>query len=243
MNETKHSPENPSGREAAGAEPATYRLGKWILDEDWPLWLLLAACAVVGALIYPSLPDRIPVHWNIRGEVDGWGSRGMGVFGVLGIGVSVYLLLLVLPLIDPRRENYPKFRGVYRVIRTMLVGFFAVIWALALAAARGVAIRMDVIIPAMISCLFIVLGNLMGRIRYNWFVGIRTPWSLSNEEAWRRTHRTCGRVWVLGGIIGLLGALWGGPTAAWALGLSIGGATVFSIVYSYFAWRQTTRPK
>jgi uncharacterized membrane protein len=88
-----------------------------------------------------------------------------------------------------------------------------------------------------------VLGNLMGRLRYNWFVGIRTPWSLSSEEAWRRTHRASGRIWVLGGLLGLAGSLCGGVTAVWCLGIGIGGATLYSIVYSYFAWRQTTQTK
>jgi uncharacterized membrane protein len=222
-------------------ERTTYRLGRWIAEEDWPLWLLLAACVVAGALVYPTLPERIPTHWNIDGQVDGWGSREFGVFGVLGICAAVYLLLLFLPLIDPRRDNYPKFQSVYRVIRALLVGFFAVLWAVTLAAARGVAVRIEMVVPALISVMFIVLGNLMGRLRFNWFVGIRTPWSLSGEEAWRRTHRASGRVWVLGGLLGLAGSLWGGATAAWCLGIGIGGASVFSIVYSYFAWRQTTK--
>lgn len=220
-------------------ERETYRLGGWILREDWPLWIVLAASLLVAVVLYPSLPDRIPTHWNLRGEVDGWGSRAFGVFGMLGLNAGLYLLFLVLPLADPRRENYPKFQSTYRILRSILVIFMTGIWGIALAAAKGAPVDTGIVVPVLVSALFILFGNLMGRVRYNWFVGIRTPWSLANEEAWRLTHRAAGPAWVIGGLVGLAGAFFGHEVAAWAMGLGIGGAGTFSVVYSYLAWRRT----
>jgi uncharacterized membrane protein len=217
----------------------TYRLGSWIIREDWPLWLLLAAALVAAVVLYPSLPDRIPTHWNVRGEVDRWGSRAVGTFGLLGVNAGLYLSLLLLPLADPRRENYLKFRSTYRILRSMLVVFMTLIWGIALAAAKGMPVDTGVVVPVLVSLLFILFGNLMGRVRYNWFVGIKTPWSLSNEEAWRLTHRAAGPAWVLGGLVSLVGAFVGHEVAAWAMVIGLGGATVFSLAYSYVAWKRT----
>ncbi|MCL4514372.1 MAG: SdpI family protein [Firmicutes bacterium] len=216
----------------------TYRLGRWVLREDWPLWLLMAAGLLVALALYPTLPDRIPIHWNIRGEIDGWSSRS-GVFIMPAGIIGLYLLFLVLPLIDPRRENYPKFQSTYRILRWTFVIFMTALGGITLAAARGVPINISFVVPVMVSVLFIIFGNLMGRIRYNWFVGIRTPWALSSEDVWRLTHRVAGRAWVIGGLISLVGAFFGGEVAARVMGLGMGAATIFAVAYSYFAWKKT----
>ncbi|HHW15594.1 MAG TPA: SdpI family protein [Firmicutes bacterium] len=216
----------------------TYRLGPWVLREDWPLWLILAASLVVAVVLYPSLPERVPTHWNIRGEIDQWGGKTI-VFKMLGLNAGLYLLFLVMPLIDPRRENYVKFQSTYRVLRFTFVTLMTAIWGMTLAAAKGVRVDISVAVPVIISVMFIVFGNVMTRVRYNWFVGIRTPWSLANEEAWRLTHRVGGRAWVIGGLISLVGAFFGHEVAAWAMGLGAGGAGVFSVAYSYVAWKRT----
>ncbi|MDI6871378.1 MAG: DUF1648 domain-containing protein [Bacillota bacterium] len=220
-------------------ERNTYRLGAWIIKEDWPLWLLLTASLVVAVLVYPSLPDRVPIHWNIRGEVDGWGSKAFGVFGLLGLNIGLYLLFFLLPLIDPAGANYVKFQSTYRVLRSVFVVIMTAIWGAALAAGKGVPVDIGLVVPVVISLMFIVIGNMLGRIRYNWFVGIKTPWSLASEEAWRMTHRAAGPAWVIGGLVSLAGAFLGPQAAAWAMGLGIGGAGVFSVVYSYVAWKRT----
>ncbi len=220
----------------------TYRLGRWVLQEDWPLWLLMAAGLLVVLALYPTLPDRIPIHWNIRGEIDGWSSRS-GVFIMPAGIIGLYLLFLVLPLIDPRRENYPKFQSTYRILRWAFVIFMTVMWGITLAAARGASINISFVVPVMVSALFIIFGNLMGRIRYNWFVGLRTPWALSSEDAWRLTHRVAGRAWVIGGLVSLVGSFFGGEVAAWVMSLGMGVATIFAVAYSYFAWKKTSSKK
>lgn len=210
-----------------------------MLREDWPLLLLFAVALVVAVALYPSLPARVPTHWNIRGEVDQWSPKAFGVFGLLGLNVGIYFLLLVVPLFDPKGENYAKFRSTYRALRWMFGVVMTAIWGVALAAARGAKVDVSIVVPVLVSLMFVGFGNLMGRVRYNWFVGIRTPWSLANETAWRMTHRVAGKAWVLGGLISLVGAFFGGTTAAVAMGIGVGGAGIFSVAYSYFAWRRS----
>lgn len=226
-----------------GADRKTCCLGPWIVREDWPLWLLLLASLVAGVILYPSLPDRIPMHWNLQGQIDRYGGRAEGVFGMLALNVGLYLLLLFAPLVDPGRKNYAKFASTYRFLRSLLVVFMTALWGIVMAAARGVAVDTAVVIPVMVSALFILFGNMMGRLRQNWFIGIRTPWSLANAEAWRLTHRAAGPAWVLGGLVSLAGAFFGRTVAAWAMGIGIGGAGIFSVAYSYVAWRRTQQPE
>lgn len=213
-----------------------------LAKEDWPLWLLFAAAVVAGLALYPSLPARVPTHWNMQGQVDQWSPKAFGVFGLLGVNVGIYLLLLVMPLLDPKRENYAKFRTTYRSIRWMLAVLMTAVWGVSLAAARGARLDISIVVPVLVSLMFVGFGNLMGRVRYNWFVGIRTPWSLANEEAWRLTHRVAGKAWVLGGLVSLFGAFFGGTSAAVAMGIGTGGAAIFSVVYSYVAWRRSLQP-
>jgi uncharacterized membrane protein len=224
-----------------GERPTDYRLGRWLVREDWPLWVLFMLALGLAAFVYPILPDRIPVHWNIHGEVDKWGSRGFGVFGMLGMFAGCYLLMLVMPLVDPKRANYPKFQPTYRVIRWTIVIVLLAIWCAVLAVACGFPLAIPRLAMALVSLLFIVLGNFIGRVRYNWFVGVRTPWSLSSEEAWRLTHRASGPAFVLGGMLSLVGSLFGGLYAATAMIIGICGAILFAVVFSYFAFRRASR--
>jgi len=219
-------------------EPRSYTLGA-ALREDWPVGILFLLALAAAVWIFPTLPERVPVHWNIHGAIDGWGSRAFAVFGMLGFFAGIYALLVLLPLVDPRRGSYSRFLPTYRLIRLASVVVFVGIWGVMLAVARGVPVRIDIVVPAVVSVLFIILGNVMGRVRQTWFIGIRTPWSLANEEAWRLTHRASGPVWVVGGIIGLVGALIGGVVAFVAMMVGAIGAGVFSVVYSYFAYKKS----
>ena len=224
-----------------GNDKPTYRLGSWLGREDWPVWLLFVLCLVGAAVVYPRLPARLPVHWDVAGNVNGWGGKLGVAFGGLGLVFGLYLVLVLVPLIDPRRANYAKFRPTLRVVRAAVTVVMLVVWGVCLTAGMGVNAQVDRIVPAAIAVLLIVLGNLLGRIRYNWFFGVRTPWSLSSEEAWRRTHRAAGPALVLSGAIALVGAVIGGAWAAWAMVIGVGGASVFAVVYSYVAFRRTTR--
>ncbi|SMB99882.1 Uncharacterized membrane protein [Thermanaeromonas toyohensis ToBE] len=217
-----------------------YRLDKKMLVQDWPAILVLLIMLLAGAIIYPYLPERVPIHWNAAGQVDNYGSRSFGAFMLPFLTAGLYVLMLVLPLVDPRRENYLKFLGAYRVIRLGLVLFMAILYGLVLTSALGYYVPMDRVMPALLGLLFLLIGNYLPRVRYNYFVGIRTPWTLANEEVWRRTHRLAGIAYVLAGVISILTAFLARGTIAFTIVITaIILASVLSVIYSLVIFQQS----
>lgn len=203
----------------------------------WTAPLLIAAMWAFALAVYPRLPERVPTHWNLRGEADGWGGPG-AAFLFPAIATGLVLLMWVLPRIDPRRANWEKFRGEVRLIVAVLVLVCAWIQAVALGAALGWNVDTGRAVMGGVGVLLAVIGNYLPRIRSNWFLGIRTPWTLSSERVWRDTHRIGGRAFVLGGVAMVLA---GFVPGAFARVLSVGAVAVAAgipVVYSYLAWRR-----
>lgn len=224
------------GSHNAGTGDRNYRVNMGTILADWPALVLWLAVAVAGVIAYPHLPLRVPSHWNVQGQVDAYSSRTWAVTFMPLLIVGMYLLMLVLPLIDPRRANYATFRGSYRVIRLALVIMMSGIQAITLLAALGHPVRVDIVVPAAVSLLSIVLGDVLGQVRHNYFVGIRTPWTLADDVVWRRTHRVGGYAFVAAGFLGLVGLPFP-PLARMAVFLAgVLGATLFAVVYSYWAF-------
>lgn len=225
----------------SGNSDATYRVDWQRVRRDWPAWVVLIGGFVAGALLYPSLPERVPIHWNAAGEVDGYGSRLMGAFGLPTLNLGIYALLLFLPLIDPKRANYARFAGFYHGFRVLMVVFLGLMHVVALYAGLGRSVDMGLVTTLGVSLLFLYLGNSLGRVRHNYFMGIKTPWTLANEEVWRRTHRVGGRLFVLMALA---------PWVAWpfsraaALYALAGGAFLVAVgtaVYSAVVYHRIVR--
>jgi uncharacterized membrane protein len=213
------------------------------LRHDWPSILVIIASLVAGVLVYPHLPEQVPSHWNIHGEVDGYSSRFWGAYGIPLLSAGIYLLMLFLPLIDPRRDNYVKFGKTYRILKLLLVCFFSGLYVITLLAALGYNVSVERLVPLGASLLIIVIGSLMGKIRHNYFVGIKLPWTLANEYVWQMTHRMAGPLWMAAGFAGMVGAIIGGKAAVILLfgGLSV--AVVVPAIYSYLLYRKITENK
>src|SRR5205814_8854834 len=189
---------------------------------------------------YSKLPERLPIHWRLDGEVNRYGSRADGAFLLPAMMIVVWLLLRFLPRIDPRRANYAKFSDTYDLLVNSLVTLFAVMHVALLGTALGWPISMERLAPALVGLQFLVLGNVLPRARPNWWFGIRTPWTLSNDRVWLRTHRVGGYLLAGAGVALLVAAA---LPRIWTFAL--GGAAVVlaafgSLIYSYFAWKQET---
>ncbi len=208
------------------------------LKSDWYVIILIIATFAAAVYFYPQLPERVPSHWNVRGQVDGYSSRIWGAFGIPLMNAGIYLMMLFLPLIDPRRDNYVKFAGTYRLLRVVFVCFFTGLYVIIILAAMGYPISVDRLVPLGISLLFVFIGNYMGRIQHNYFVGIKVPWTLASEEVWRKTHRLAGPLWVIAGLLGIVGAMIGGTAAMWFLFVPLLSATVIPVVYSFLIYKQ-----
>jgi len=205
---------------------------------DWPALAVIFISLAAGAVLHPYLPERIPSHWNIKGEVDAYSSRFWGAFGLPLLAAGIYLLMTFLPAIDPRRENYKKFAGAYRLIKFALVFFMCGLYLLVIFSALGYRLPVDRLVAAAVSLLILVFGSLMGQLQHNYFVGIKTPWTLASENVWQKTHRLGGRLWVIAGLVGLLASPIGGITSGVVLALSLGTALIVPIVYSYVEFRR-----
>ncbi len=210
------------------------------LRRDWPLWTLILLLLASGVYFYPQLPERVPSHWNVRGEVDGYSSRFFGAFGLPLVNLAIYVMMLVIPSLDPKKTSYERFAGAYDVIRWSIIGVMALLHVVVLMAGLGYEVDAGRVVQPAVALMVILMGNQMGRVRHNYFVGIRTPWTLANEEVWRRTHRMSGPLWVAGGLVAL-GATWL-PTP-YNFGVFMGaiiGVSLVSLVYSYVVFKQIT---
>lgn len=209
-----------------------------ILKEDWLILILIVLGFVLGAYFYPSLPDRVPVHWNAKGEINGYGSKFFGAFGLPLINLGMYLLFLVLPYIDPKRKNYDNFKLTYQFLKYLLIVFFLGMEVITLLIATGIVVNRPILIQIMVSLLFILIGNVMGRVKHNYFVGIKTPWTLANEEVWGKTHRLAAPLWVIGGVLNILLTFTRLNFNGISFIIIVAVISIVPIVYSYITYQE-----
>jgi uncharacterized membrane protein len=199
--------------------------------------ILVVAAVLTSAVLYPRLPEAMPSHWNIHGQPDSFVNKPFGPFVGPAIMTGVLLLFLVLPAISPRGFRFDTFRPVWAILEGSIFGLLFLLHALALAQGLGRPVDMNRGAQAGVGLLLIVMGNFMGKVTRNFFVGIRTPWTLASEEVWLRTHRLGGRLFVLAGLVLVVSALLGG--ASWILAaVAIGAAALLSVLYSYVVYRR-----
>jgi uncharacterized membrane protein len=209
---------------------------KWI-----PL-LIIAAAFIASAIAYPRLPETIPTHWNMDGQPDDWSSRAFGALITPVILLLVWGFVRVLPAIDPRGANYAKFGGAFEAIFDSLMLFLLGMHIVLLRAGLGYPVQIQRIAPFGIGVLLIVIGNLLPRCRPNWFVGIRTPWTLSSDRVWEKTHRFGGRLFVAAGFLIAIAALFWVQWVHVVLITSILLATAAVLTYSYLEWKREQSP-
>ncbi|WP_366923501.1 DUF1648 domain-containing protein [Metallumcola ferriviriculae] len=209
------------------------------INWEWPLLLLVIGTLAVGIWAYPQLPDQVPMHWNVQGEVDDYGSRLTGAFAIPLLNVAIYFLFIFLPRLDPKYDNYRKFSEVYRIFRYAMHLFFTGLYLVTIATALGNPLPIGRIVPAGVALLLLVIGNYLGRVRHNYFLGIRTPWTLANEEVWRKTHRLTGYLWTGTSLTALVAALMLPQDLIWMVFFPlILGPPFFAVGYSYWLYRR-----
>ena len=204
----------------------------------WISPLLVVVSVIASVVAYPSMAERVPTHWNMQGEVDGWSSRFVVAWVIPLVMATMLVIFRILPHIDPRRANYEKFRGAYDAIVITIMVFMTGLHMLLLASATGSEVPIGRVIPAAVGAFFMVLGVLLPRAHPNWFIGIRTPWTMTSDVAWERTHRLGGTLFLLSGVLTVLASVITPRQAAWVLIVSASVTGVTVIAYSYVVWRQ-----
>ena len=178
----------------------------------------------------------MPVHWNANNEIDGWAGKGAALLMAL-LPLLMLLLFIVIPKIDPKRENYEKHAGVYQMFAVLMTVFMGgVSWMVPLGG-LGIEIPVGLMLNLLLGLIFVLLGNQMPRIRFNYTFGIRTPWTLASESVWKKTHRVCGYVFVLSGLVMMVCGFFTGWAATIGVILLLAGCAAGS-VYSWWLFEK-----
>lgn len=206
------------------------------------LWVLAVVPLIVTILYYDKLPEKIPMHWNTLGEVDRMDNKFPGAFIMPVLVLAIPLMMAFLPKIDPRRANYTAFKGAYYWFQLCFVVLFGSMSIFVLMVSLGYnIIRVDTFVKLVVGIMITVFGNLMPKLKNNYFAGIRTPWTLANEEVWFSTHRLAGKMWFAAGIVMIALSFIPGQVTAILYFSTIILAAFIPVVYSYFRFRKVSR--
>jgi len=198
--------------------------------------LMISVTLGIVAINYHKLPEQIPFHWNPVGEIDGFSSRFWGAFMMPAAALITWVIFKILPAISPRGFKLDDSRPTLDIIQTVLVALFCGIGSAIVFAALGYQLDMVKVILVGMGLMLMVTGNVMSKVRKNFFVGIRTPWTLANDEVWALTHRFAGRTFFAGGLFICVVALVKANAVVVLVGVSV--AVLLPVVYSYIVYRR-----
>lgn len=204
----------------------------------WVAIALTVGAAAASAILYPQLPARVPIHWDIQGRIDGYGAKEWAAFLTPALMVGTFALLASLPWASPKQFRIDSFRSTYDFVVALTMGLFAYIHALTLWAALGHPLDFGRAMMGGMFLFFILIGNVLGKVQRNFWVGIRVPWTLASERVWNETHRMGAWVFVACGVLGLVLVAAGFTLSSLAL---LGVAAIAPIVYSFVIWKRLER--
>ncbi|MDD1662628.1 MAG: SdpI family protein [Methanomicrobiales archaeon] len=198
---------------------------------------ILVLTFAVGIIAYPFMPDLMATHWGFSGEVNGYMPKIWGLFLVPVISAGLALLLLFIPRLDPLRENIEKVRETYELFIIVMLLFLLYLQVLTITWNLGIRFNITQLLSPAMAALFYACGILIGKAKRNWFIGIRTPWTLSSDRVWDKTHAIGGRLFKIAGVLALGGILL--PGLAWLFLLGpVLLISVYLVVYSYLEFRK-----
>lgn len=197
------------------------------------IWILSILPIILVVAVYTRLPQQIPTNWGFDRKVS-YGEKG-NLWILAGISPFLAIMYQVLPKIDPKRKNYRKFQEVYESFQLfMQVFLFVMVGIVIIESFRPGTVQVSTVVCAMCGILFIIIGNMMPKFRQNFFIGFRTPWTLTNEQVWNKTHRLAGRLIFVAGILGLIGAFFPSDKVKMVfLFVPLIAATVIPYIMSY----------
>lgn len=191
------------------------------------------------AIIYPSLPPKVPIHWNIRGEIDSYGPKTWAAFLMPAAMVVMLGVFALLPALSPKQFEIDAFRTTYYFIVVLVIGLFGYIHALSMLGAMSRVVDFPRALCGGMFLFFMLLGNVLGKVRRNFFVGVRVPWTLASDRVWNETHRLAAWMFMGAGALGLLCVALNLP---FYLGfIPLGFAAIVPIVYSLLLYKRLER--
>ena len=208
----------------------------------WPGLAALAGAIIFSAWVYPRLPAEVATHWGWDGQPNGNSSALVACLVAPGMGLLLAALFAVIPRIDPRRDSWAEHGPTYYLLANVVLTLVAGMQVLLLGQALGWGVPIPRMMVAAVGGLFVLLGSLMPSMRPNWFMGIRTPWTLSSDTVWRKTHlvgRTC---FVLAGLLLISTGFFSSQVAVGLIIIAVGAAALTPVVYSWVAWKTEGSP-
>lgn len=207
------------------------------MSRRWLGPVLIGLMLVATILVYPRLPHEVPTHWDASGRATGFMAKPWGAFLLPLAAGGVWLLVVGLRRVDPRREHYALFEETFWLALNLITALMLVFQALVILAGLGFGFDMGRAIAAVVGVMLLALGNYLPRLRSNWWMGIRTPWTLESETVWRKTHRFGGRLLVVAGLVTLATLPLPDRMRVPVLPVSVAVMALASVIYSYVVWR------
>lgn len=208
------------------------------LKKEIPTLLIALMPFIYLAYIWNSLPETIPVHWNLNGDIDNWGKKSTLIIMTFMSSGLTYCIFLLAPLIDPKKK-IQAMGNKYHNLKFLMVLLMSVLSVFIIYSTKEQSITNSNVMFICVGLLYIILGNYMKTIKANYFIGIKTPWTLENEFVWKKTHSLAGKLWLLGGISIIASSLITNKEINHTIFLSI--TTIIALVpviYSYIEYKK-----
>ncbi|HNP79469.1 MAG TPA: SdpI family protein [Candidatus Pacearchaeota archaeon] len=199
--------------------------------------IIISLCFVSGLFSYYLMPDQMASHWNIEGQVDGYVSRNFGIFFLPSFLLILALILLFVPQIDPLKKNIDKFKDDYEMFIVWFAVFFFYVYVLTLFWNMGISFNMNTALMPALGFFFFYVGVLIEKAKRNYFIGIRTPWTLASDKVWDKTHKLGSKLFKLTGLLVVVSALFPQYSFLFVF-VPIIFISLFLIIYSYNEFRK-----
>ena len=208
------------------------------IKKEIPLLIVVLIPFVYLAYIWSSLPEIVPIHWNYKGEIDDWGNKSSLIFITFLLSGLTYILFTVIPFIDPKKR-IQTMGNKYHNLKFLMVLFMSALAVFIIYSAKEQSITNPSFIYLAIGLLFMLLGNYMKIIKANYFIGIRTPWTLEYESIWKSTHKLASKIWFVGGLAIVISSLTTNKDFNGIFFISvITLLAIIPVVYSYMEYRK-----
>jgi uncharacterized membrane protein len=207
------------------------------LQKELPLIAIVLAPFIYLAFIWKNLPDSVPIHWDIEGDIDRYGDKSELILIPILLPLLIYVIFTIVPLIDPKGK-IQQMGNKYFMLKTAMTVFMSILAMIIIYAVKNESLYNPNYIILLIGVLLMILGNYFKTLRANYFIGIRTPWTLENQTVWKETHKLAGKIWFIGGLVIIVSSLLLDKEVNFRL--FIGTIIVISlipVIYSFFKFR------
>ncbi len=211
---------------------------KTLIKNEWLLWIIVLLPGIFLLIQWNSIPVEVPIHWNLKGEVDRYGSKNELILIALLFPILIYILLLFVPKIDPKQRIH-QMGQKYHIVKMFITLFVSAVCILIIYISTSESFTDPSYLLVLIGLLFTILGNYFKTIKPNYFIGIRTPWTLENEVVWKKTHELGGKYWFVGGILIVISSLiFNVPLSFIVFIIILVIITIIPVIYSFIYFKK-----